>query len=289
MAGRIGAEALNYGRSLIKEGASLVEIADKVEAKIVQLGGGIAFPVQISRNHLAAHYCPDIEDRTVLEAGDVVKIDLGVSIDGFLSDTACTLYLGEDPDIQNLVEASRSALQNVSKIIKSGVEIGTLGSEIQRTITSMGFSPIRNLSGHGLGRFQVHAAPTIPNFSVSSKNVLGVQAVAVEPFATTGVGIVENSGIPNVFLLNVKRPVRDRIVRKVLSAISGYNGLPFARRWLERLFPKAEVNYALRQLVRDELITEYPPLGEISGGLVSQAEHTFLLLRDRTIISTERA
>ncbi|MEM0230663.1 MAG: type II methionyl aminopeptidase [Candidatus Woesearchaeota archaeon] len=286
-AGRIGAEAREYARTLIKPGVSLVEVAEKVEEKIRQLGGVPAFPVQLSLNSFAAHYCPDIEDKTLLKEEDLVKVDLGVSVEGCISDTAFTAYLGSDEKILRLISASQNALKNAAKEVKFGAEIGRIGRIIQDSITSLGFSPVRNLSGHGLGKFQIHTSPTIPNFAVSSKSLFSVQAVAIEPFATDGVGIVEDSGVPNVFALTNKKPVRDPITRKVLSLILEYNGLPFARRWLEYKFSKGEVNFALRNLLRDEIITEYPPLAEISNGMVSQAEHTFLILKDKTIMSTE--
>ena len=285
-AGRIGAEAREYGKSLMKEGAALADIAEKIEAKVAQLGGMMAFPAQISRNYLAAHYCPDIEDKTILENGDMTKLDLGVSIDGCISDTACTVYLGDDTAMKNLVEASLAALENVSKMIRDGIEIGKIGTEIQRTITSMGFSPIRNLSGHGLGKFSIHCDPSIPNFATTSKNLLSNQAIAIEPFATTGTGIVVDSGTANVFSMPHKKPVRDAITRKVLAQIEEYNGLPFARRWLEKKFSRAEAAFALRNLIKNDVLVEYPPLAEVSKGMVSQAEHTFLIIKDGVIITT---
>jgi methionyl aminopeptidase len=271
----------------MKEGALLVDVVEKIEEKVSQLGGAMAFPAQISRNNLAAHYCPDIEDKTELLLGDMAKLDLGINIEGCISDTACTVYLGEDERMKSLADASRLALDNVSKIMKDGIEIGKIGEEIQRTISSMGFSPIRNLSGHGLAKFNIHSEPSIPNFATTSTHRLSMQAVAIEPFATFGAGKIVESGNANVFAMIQHKQARDNITRKVLAFIEDYDGLPFARRWLEQEFPRAEVAFALRNLVNNEVIMEYPPLGEISKAMVSQAEHTFLLTKDGVIISTK--
>ncbi|MCX6710076.1 MAG: type II methionyl aminopeptidase [Candidatus Woesearchaeota archaeon] len=284
-AGKMASEAREYGRGLIKEGESLLEVTEKIEAKIRALGGNFAFPVQISRNHIAAHYCSDSSDKTIFENGDMAKLDLGIEINGCISDTACTVYLGDDPKMKELVQASKDALDAALKIIRNGVSIGEIGAQIQNAITKYGFSPIKNLSGHGLADFDIHSEPSIPNFATSSNNKLFEQVVAIEPFATTGAGMVVESPNASVFSIIERKPIRDIISRKVLSEIDEYNGLPFAKRWLEQKFPSAQVNFALRQLINAEIIGEYPPLSEVSRGMVSQAEHT-VIVSDKVIVTT---
>ena len=158
-AGKIAAQVLEYGKGLIKKDASLLEVLDKIEAKIFELGGKLAFPAQISCNHIAAHHCPEEDDKTIF-SDQLVCLDVGVHVDGFIGDTAVTVDLsGKHED---LVKASREALENAIKTIKVGVTLGEIGKIIQDTIQRYGFAPIRNLSGHGLGVYEQHTKPSIP-------------------------------------------------------------------------------------------------------------------------------
>ncbi|GAG18527.1 unnamed protein product, partial [marine sediment metagenome] len=160
-AGRIAGQALEYGKSLIKPGVLVLDVVEKIEAKIKELGGEPAFPVQISLNETAAHYCPDKNDETKLN-DQVVCLDVGVSVDGFIGDTACTVDLsGKNSE---LVLASEEALKNAIAIIKPGVKVGEIGKVIEETITKHGFRPVKNLSGHGLDEYNIHDFPTIPNY-----------------------------------------------------------------------------------------------------------------------------
>src|SRR3989338_8926759 len=93
-AGKINADARDYGKKLVKVGASLLDVTDKVEGFILKRGGGLAFPTQMSRNDQAAHNCAAHEDKTTFQAGDVVKLDLGVHIDGYVVDSATCINLG---------------------------------------------------------------------------------------------------------------------------------------------------------------------------------------------------
>src|SRR3989338_4048261 len=101
---KIAAEALKYGKGFIKKGNALLEVVEKAEEKIFQLGGKPAFPAQISLNHIAAHFCPDADDKTVF-SDQLVKLDVGVHIDGFIGDIATTVDLsGKNSE---LMRASR--------------------------------------------------------------------------------------------------------------------------------------------------------------------------------------
>ncbi|MBU0459636.1 MAG: type II methionyl aminopeptidase, partial [Nanoarchaeota archaeon] len=206
-AGKIAAEALQYGKSLIKENAKVIAILDQVEAKILELKGEIAFPAQISLNEFAAHSCSDLNDETVLK-DQVVKLDVGVHIDGYIADNALTVDLsGKYTD---LVNASRDALNNALKIIRPGVSLGEIGKVIQETITAAGFAPVKNLSGHGLGNYDIHTRPSVPNYDNGNKNVLGEgMVIAIEPFASTGAGMVQESSPATVFTLINESNIRD--------------------------------------------------------------------------------
>jgi methionyl aminopeptidase len=283
-AGKIAAEALNYGKSLIISGAKVIEILDKVEEKIISLGGEIAFPAQISLNEAAAHSCSDLNDETIL-SDQVVKLDVGAHIEGYIADNALTVDLSGKYD--DLVKASREALNAALKIIKPGIKLSEVGRVIHEKITSYGFSPVRNLSGHGLGKFMIHTSPSVPNFDNGNDNVLEENMViAIEPFASMGAGVVQESSPATVFTLIDDAGVRDPITRNILKEIKTYRGLPFAKRWLERKFGVPKTNFALRQLITKKCLHEHPPLIDQSRGIVSQAEHS-VIVKENPIIFTK--
>ena len=282
-AGKIASEAREYGKSLIKAGASLLEVSDKTEKKILELGGKLAFPAQISLNDVAAHNCADPDDKTTFKKGDLCKLDIGVHIDGYVADTACSVDLGDNND---LVKASEDALNEALKMIKPGVTLAEIGEVIKNAISKYNLSPIKNLSGHGLDRFVIHGPPTIPNFNTNDDTKLEEdQVIAIEPFATDGMGMIYEGDRANIFSLIEKKPVRSNITREILKEIEQFEGLPFTTRWLTKKFPLFKVNFALRELLQIESIRKYPPLPEKNHGLVSQAEHT-IIVKDKPIITT---
>ena len=274
-AGRISAAALEYGKKLIKKGALLLDVCEAVDAKIVELGAKPSFPSQISVNHIAAHYCPPAEDSTVLDA-QVCKLDVGACFNGAMGDNAVTIDLSGSNS--ELVAASEKALGNAIKIVKVGVALGEIGAVIQETISSHGFSPIRNLSGHGLGKFEIHTRPTVPNFDNGDRTVLQEnEVIAIEPFATTGKGVIYESSNPEVYMQVSDRQPRDLSVRQILEKIKGYEKMPFAKRWILKEFPSIKVALGLRILQQQGIVQAFPPLIEEAKGLVSQAEKTILV------------
>ncbi|MBI2650715.1 type II methionyl aminopeptidase [Candidatus Woesearchaeota archaeon] len=273
-AGRISAEVLEYGKSLIKKGNSFLETTESIEKKIFELGGKPAFPVQISCNEIAAHFCVEEDDKAIFDE-QVVSLDLGVHVNGAIGDNAYTIDLSGK--YSDLVKAAQKALEEALKIINVGTELKEIGKVINDAIASYGYNPVRNLSGHGLDLYNIHDKPTIPNIDNGDKTILQKgMAFAVEPFATTGSGVVHESGLPTVFMLEHKKPVRSPITREILREIETYEGLPFAKRWLTRKFG-AKANFALRELTQLGMIHQFPPLVEVNKGIVTQAEHSVLI------------
>ncbi len=283
-AGKISALALNHGASLIKVGASLIDVTEAVEKKILDEGAEFTFPPQISINEIAAHYCADPDDETTFKKGDIVKLDCGAMIDGYPGDNALTVNLGE---YEKLVKASRDALNNAIKIIEPGVSLGKIGKTIQETITKAGFAPVRNLSGHGLSRYRYHDKPSIPNFDTNDKTQLKKgQVIAIEPFASNGSGIIYETNRANIFSQKTIKPVRNPITRNILKEIQSYNNMPFTTRWLTKKFHPGKVSFALRELLQKEIIVSYPPLPDQDNGYISQAEHT-VIVEDDPIVTTK--
>jgi methionyl aminopeptidase len=282
LAGKINFEALNLGVKLIKPGASMISILDEIEAFIKSKNAWPAFPAQISLNNIAAHFCP-VNSDVILKVGDVVKLDVGVSVNGYIADAARTVDLGDNKE---LVLSSKKALENVLKIVKPGVTLGELGLTIQETINAQGFVPIKNLSGHGLGQFQVHVTPSIPNISTGSKIELKEgQVIAIEPFATNGAGIVYEGGIPTVFSFVGGRQVRSPSARKMIDDIKEFNGLPFTTRWLMPKYGFAATQLALRDMTVAGVVHAHPPLLEKDKGLVAQWEHS-VIVKEKSIVFT---
>lgn len=285
IAGKIAGEVREWSKSLIKSGARLLDIAEAIETQIRQKGAVLGFPVNLSLNTTAAHYTP-IPNDTITLTDEVIKVDIGVSYNGAIGDTAYTVDLsGKHSD---LVAASHAALEAVIPHLKPGVALGEIGSIIEQTIVARGFQPVRNLSGHGLARYEIHTAPSIPNYNTHEKIVLNKgQIIAIEPFATTGIGRIKD--VPPAFIYEevLDKPIRDQFARKVLQKIKLFSGLPFCARDLtDDLFSYARVLLALRVLTQQGNLVAHPPLVEVSGGIVSQAEHTFYI-DDKTIVLTK--
>ena len=268
--------AREAGARLIVPGASLREVCEAVEREIARRGGGLAFPVQSSRNEIAAHYCASPDDATVYAEGDLAKLDLGVHVDGWVVDTALTVNVGDRPENRPFVEAARAALEAAIAAAGPGVPVRQLSGAIEATLRRHGLRPMQNLCGHGVDRWTVHCPPAIPNTADASSVRLGVDAVvAVEPFATDGVGEVVERGPAEVFRLDPRRAASTVGLgaADVVAAIRALHGLPFARRQLAQ-FPRASVDGTLRALRAAGHLAVYPPLVEADDRKVAQAEHT---------------
>ena len=289
-AGEIAAETRDYGKSLLEKGfsekLSLLDVTEKIEARIFQLKGKPAFPVQISLNNTAAHYNAFVDDKTIIK-DDVVKLDIGVHVNGAIGDTAVTVCLNKEHD--ELVKASEKALENALKIIKPGLKLWKIGEEIENTILSLGFKPVKNLTGHSIELYNEHAGLTIPNFNNHDDTKLKEnEVIAIEPFATTGVGFIDEKKNYEIYKVISDHQTRDAISRSILMFMNeNYNGLPFSKRWLVKKFKPFEVNFALNNLIREGIVMEYKHLVEKSNGTVSQSEHS-VLVKDKPIILTKR-
>ncbi len=282
-AGKIAAQVLKESRKIAKEGMLLIELAEKIEARIKELGGGIAFPINLSLNELAAHYTPSKNDEARIPEGAVLKIDAGVQVDGYVADTAYTLSF--DSKYDKLAEASKAALEEAIKLCKPGESVSKISAKIEDTIKSYGFSPVSNLTGHGLDKYFLHASPQIPNVKfIGGPRLKEGQVIAIEPFATNGEGRVKDSEPVLIYMLLEKKPVRSSDARKIISFAEQFNGLPFAERWipLDSLF---RTRLAMKELRERGIVYEYPPLKEVKNGIVSQHEHT-IIVKDEPLVTT---
>lgn len=292
LAGKIAAKAITYGKSLILPDAKMVEVLDKIERYVKDNGGEIAFPAQISLNETAAHFCPSGDDTIAFKPTDIIKLDLGVHIDGVIADTAVTIIFKDDnpryEELSDIKKASEEALHNALQYARPGMTLGEIGMIIHESMARYDLSPIKNLSGHGLGRYSIHEHPTIPNFDTKDKHELeDNQLIAIEPFATNGHGMIFESNNPTLFSVNAMKGVRSNMTREVLKDIQQFKNLPFTTRWLTQKHSPSKVRYALNDMRNLGIIHEYPPLVEMARGMVAQSEHT-VLVRDKPIVTTRR-
>jgi methionyl aminopeptidase len=282
-AGRILAEVLAEARPKIETGACLLDVADYVEDAIRRRGALPAFPCNISLDRNAAHYTPMPHDASRF-AENMVKLDVGVHVDGYIADAAITVDLsGHD----ELVEASRAALDAAIEIIKPGLSTSEIGKIIEETINGYGYKPVSNLTGHGLSRYLAHDEPAVPNKAMERGITLKEgDVIAIEPFATDGSGRICEGPVNEIYGLSAPRPVRLAAARALLKEIQeSYRTLPFARRWLKG----DRTEFALMQLMRSGALHRYPVLWEVEGALVSQAEHTVIILENQCEVITRPA
>ncbi len=277
-AGKIAIQVREYAKSIIKKNMSLLEIAEKIENKIIELGGKPAFPTNLSINEIAAHYTPLLDDNKLAQG--LLKIDLGVQINGYTADTAFSLDLENNDENKSLIDATQLALEKAISFVKEKKEeskLGEIGKIIEETIRSQKFSPIINLTGHSIEQYDLHSGITIPNINTRQNFYLGTGIFAIEPFATNGNGKVKNGKLSSIYcLINNKNP-RSPIAREIFHYIAEeYSSLPFCERWLVKKFgTKAKI--ALKQLKEIGNLHQFEQLIEEGTGKVAQAEHTILV------------
>ncbi len=267
----------------VKPGMNILEIADKIESSIFNSGARPAWPVNISINDSAAHYTPQIADTKVIGAGDLVKIDIGAHIDGYLSDMAFTYCSHKDP----LIEAAEKALKAGISVIKPGVTISEISAAIHKAIESTGFGPVVNLSGHGIDRYKFHGDFSIPNVPNSNGHVLQEgDVIALEPFVCESAAHVDESEPVEIYQFSQRKPVRSVEARKILDlAEKDYGGFPFAKRWLAKHVSPFRIKMALMELERAGAIRSHPLLKDMEGRRIAQAEDT-IIVAENPIVTT---
>lgn len=273
--GNMSFKALQKAKEMVKVGVKLIDVADSVESFVVNEGFDLAFPLNLSINDQAAHYTPTLNDDKVFGEKDVVKLDFGAAKEGILGDCAVTVDLSGE--YSKMLEATELALANAISVIKPGIRMYEIGIEIAKTIEGMGFKPIKNLGGHGVGVHDLHIDPFVPNFDNGDDSELEVgDIIAIEPFATTeaGRGQVANSDTVEIYSFVFPAPVRSKDSRLLIEKIAKRNEHePFAVRWFGNILgSKFGLYAAIGELVRSNALNPHPVLIERGKGIVSQHE-----------------
>lgn len=298
-AGKIVSEIREEASKMIKEGTLVLDLVEYVESETLKKGAGIAFPCNVSINEIAAHYTSPYKDETKIEAGDMVKLDLGAHVDGYIADSAITVMadgkhleekIGSDRLNLNaeIIEASAAGLDAAISTVKAGVEIGDIGQAIHDAISEYKLNPIFNLTGHSLEQYNLHAGISIPNINNHDSTKLEEgQAIAIEPFATDGIGYVNDAPGHYIFSFLADKPFRMKQTKQTLSYIEhNYPYLPFSGRWLTEEFKPSRLHRSLDQLSNAMAIYPYAPLKEKTNCWVSQKEHTVIVESDGCEITT---
>ncbi len=287
-AGRIAGQVREAARGRNWVGKTVYEICQEIEGQIKGMGARCAFPVNTSINEVAAHYTAEPNDELTIREDDLVKIDLGAQVNGWIADTAVTVNY--DPRYDGLVRAAEEALSSAMAQVREGVKASDIGRTIEKTIKQLGYTPIVNLSGHSLGQYTIHAGKSIPNiWSIGSFSLSGRSAYACEPFVTTsqGLGFVKEGKTRNIFALVSRKRTKNEEADRLLEFIwDNFNMLPFALRWIVEEYEEGKARELLEVLVRKKAVQAYPVLVEGNGQRVAQAEHTFIPNEAGALVTT---
>jgi len=268
---------------MLKPGVKLIDLANFVEKRTVELSNpknslnnGIGFPVGLSINSCAAHYHPYVNDDTIIKNNDIVKVDFGVEVHGWIIDSAFTIYFDEKHD--KLANAVKEATNLGIKNAGIDVDINDWAKSIQEVMESYDVHPIRNLGGHNILKGLIHGdffLPSYPGQTLTHKRFKeGV--FAIETFGSTGTDIALNNGEAAIYRVN---PYHEPVLkldssRKFLGKIKNcFKTLPFSTRFINfQSNPKTQLNI----LSNNKNLIDYPPL-TVKHGDTAQYEHTIYL------------
>ena len=279
LSGKILRESREEIRKFVREDMPIIQVCEKAESLIREKGGKPAFPCNVSINEVAAHYTSPPNDEKRIPENAVVKVDMGVHVDGYVTDTACTVCF--NPEHRNMQMAAEHALAAAIESIHGDMATSQIGVIIEKNIKNLGFKPISNLTGHSVGRYLIHAGTSIPNVTqISFGKVKTGRVYAIEPFVTVpdAVGRVENSPEVTIFRLVKAKSVKTSYAKKLLRYMDeNFRTLPFAERWLKGVIPENQYREAFKELFKRKAVMGYPVFVEVSRKPVTQAEHTVLL------------
>ena len=281
-AGEIAFKSVDFAREIVKKGVLLREIAEKIEEKIIQLGGKPAFPVNLSINEIAAHSTPSFDDSSV--AHGLIKVDIGVHVDGHVADTAFSVDLENYEENRKLIKVAEMALKKASEKAGYDVALNEIGGIIEAEIKLHGFSPIQTLSGHSIEIYNLHSGVNVPNYDNGSNIKMEEGVYAIEPFSTNGLGAVRDGKLSGIYHLEEYKNVRDSFARDVLTFIyEEYKTLPFCSRWIHKKFGSRGL-LVLGKIEQAGLLHHYAQLVEKGNGKVAQAENTFIITEKEKIV-----
>ena len=277
--GNIVREVKPLVEALVRPGARFLEVCDFVRKEVEKRGGKLAFPTGIGVNQVTAHYAPQEGDESTFAEKDLVKVDFGVHIDGYVTDTSVTVTL--NPEFELMLEATRRALDAAIAAARREWRTGEIGRVIHREAARFGFKTIENLTGHTLDRYTVHAGKSIPNIYMPHMQDLKKGDIfAIEPFLTLGdaAGYVVDTSNQTIFSIVARKKTGSSELDAFAESVwAERKTLPFTPRWYVGEFGKEKISEMVKKLVEKKVLRAYPTLVEASGSPVAQFEHTMAL------------
>lgn len=194
-AGAVVREMIAAMKEAVQPGITTVEL-DKIGADVMEQHGARSAPSMvyqfpgtncISVNEEAVHGIP--KDRA-LHAGDLVKLDVTIEKDGFMADAAVTVPVGSiSEEKQRLIDCAERAFTKAMLVARAGFRVSEIGRVVEREVRRSGFSVIRDLGGHGIGR-TIHEEPRVPNYPDPAANQVLTEGlvITVEPIIAAGSG-----------------------------------------------------------------------------------------------------
>jgi methionyl aminopeptidase len=288
LAGKIAREVRKEIKKTVREGMPIIDICEKVEGLTREKGGKPAFPCNVSVNEITAHYTSPPNDEMVIPEKSIVKVDIGVHVDGYIADTAVSICF--DPEYDAMVITAEEALEKAVEIIRPGLPISRFGSTIQKTIKTRGFKPVSNLTGHLIKRYIIHAGKSLPNvFNLSTSRVKEDEIYGVEPFVTVtnATGRVENLKEAHIFRYSKNKSLKNSYAKQILSHIrKNFQTLPFTERWLKEFESSTSYKSAFSEILSSKAVMSYPVFIESSRNMVAQAEYTVMVVKDGCVVLT---
>ncbi len=285
--GKIAARVLTEIRKEIEPKKRIIKICALAESKIKEYGGQPAFPLNVSINHIAAHSTSPRGDKSEIPEFGLVKLDVGVVVDGYIADTASTVDI--DGTLDGFVASTEDALTEAIELMLPGTNLGQVGRQIEQVIKAYGLRPIKNLSGHNLIPNKLHAGKTVPNVKTKTSDIVEVgEYYAIEPFATSGAGVVIDSEYVYIFAnTGIDKPLEGMVekLRKYLR--DKYGPFPFALRWIGTGDKDIDIIKEIRTLLKERAVRGFPIQIEKKNRPVSQTEHTVYISENGPIVLTK--
>jgi len=282
LSGKILRETREEMRLYVKEGMPIIDVCEKVEGTIRRKGGKPAFPCNVSINEVTAHYTSPPGDKSIIPEGSTVKVDLGVHVDGYVTDTAFTAAFSSEG--KSMTATSEYALKTAIENVHGDMNVGKIGQIIETAIKNHGYKPISNLTGHSVGRYLIHAGTSIPNVAtISLTKVRAGEVYAIEPFVTLPEAIARVDDTPQVTIYRFvkNKAPKNQYAKQLLKHIEeNFRTLPFAERWCIGVVPAEQHKAAFKELLSSKSVMGYPVFVEASRKPVAQVEHTLLVKED---------
>ena len=286
-AGRIHEGVCEKIKPDVKVGASFLEIAEKIESYIQEAGASLAFPVNIQVNN-EVHYSPILKDSRVLTEEDIVKVDIGIHVNGYVADGAFTVAFNSD--YQDMVDFTKRILKETLTDLKPGMKVSEIGKRLDQHMEGSKYKIIKNLMGHQLHQWVLHGKKSVQVFE-DTNNTYTMEpgdAFAIEIFVTDGMGMIKSSPKATIYAMKQQqKPTRDQKVRKMCQEIiEKRKTFPFSERYVLEHLGHSKIDFF--NLKRSGNMMSYNLLVEKPGSKIAQFEDVIYVDEKEVIITTKQ-